>query len=233
MHGSFFAWPIDPPYRPLTNEVAEVEPEIVKVCRAFLTSHPGAKRTSRRAISPCRVKPWRLSNGSDNSSISVKTRWMGASGEWWAKSLARVLPMAGTLCYLAWAMADGPEPERIEQEYVQAAIRLVRDYFWPHSRAALAQVEPNERHATRPRAVVEYGLHEKTEVSLKNIRPVPLSQSLNTDQTQSSLGWPSEGRVAARDHHIDGRRQLPSVGGKPEAFHQCRKCRRHRNDMRA
>ena len=47
----------------------------------------------------------------------------------------------------------GPEPERIEVEYVQAAIRLVRDYFWPHSRAALRQIGLNERHANARRVL--------------------------------------------------------------------------------
>ena len=38
-----FAWPHDPPYRPLTNEVAEVEPEIVNALSRIidLTSERG------------------------------------------------------------------------------------------------------------------------------------------------------------------------------------------------
>jgi hypothetical protein len=118
--------------------------------------------------------------------------------------------MAGTLCYLAWAMIGGPEPKCIDVEYVQAAIRLVRDYFWPHSRAALRQIGLNERHATERRVLRWIHGHNKNEISLKDVRREALSQSLDADQTQALLdglmkaGWlhetttPTAGRPIRR-----------------------------------
>jgi hypothetical protein len=116
-----FSWPVDPPYRPLTNEVAEVEPEIVN--------------------------------------------------------------------------AFGSEPERIELEIVEAAIRLVRDYFWPHSRAALRQIGLNERHANTRRVLRWIKALGKHEVSREEIRRDALGQILDADETQHLLdglvkaGW--------------------------------------------
>src|SRR5215472_14702716 len=60
--------------------------------------------------------------------------------EWWVKSPAHVLRLAGTLAYLDWAMEPGtatPAPITIEARFLAAAVRLVVDYFWPHAGAAL------------------------------------------------------------------------------------------------
>jgi hypothetical protein len=94
--------------------------------------------------------------------------------------------------------------------FVNAAVRLVRDYFWPHSRAALRQIGLSERHADARRALRWIRVHGKNEVSLKDIRRNALSQSLDADQTQELLdalvraGWlretttPTAGRSVRR-----------------------------------
>ena len=38
----------------------------------------------------------------------------------------------------------------IRREFVAAASKLVRDYFWPHSCAALRQIGLNENGSTMP-----------------------------------------------------------------------------------
>jgi hypothetical protein len=92
-------------------------------------------------------------------------------------------------------MVGGPEPERIEREHVQAAIRLVQDYFWPHSRAALRQIGLSERHANARRALRWIQANGKDEVSREDIRRDALGRTLDTDQTQYLLdglvraGW--------------------------------------------
>jgi uncharacterized protein DUF3987 len=111
----------------------------------------------------------------------------GREREWWAKSPAHVLRLAGTLSYLSWAMEGGSEPEQIELEFVDAAVRLVRDYFWPHSRAALRQIGLNERHANARRVLRWIKAHRKHEVSREKIRREALSQTLDADQTQNLL----------------------------------------------
>ena len=64
----------------------------------------------------------------------------GREREWWAKGPSQVLRLAGTLCYLDWAMRGGPEPQAVEARFIEAAVRLWRDYLWQHSRAAVRQI---------------------------------------------------------------------------------------------
>jgi Protein of unknown function (DUF3987) len=190
-----FAWPDDPPYRPLTNEVAEVEPEIVNALSRIIDLTPGGDDFAPRDIplSPEAVEGFESFR---QFQYQGKDALDGREREWWAKSPAHVLRLAGTLSYLSWAMAGGgSEPERIELEFVEAAVRLIRNYFWPHSRAALRQIARNERHANARRVLRWIRAHNKTEVSLKDVRRDALNQSLDADQTQGLLdglrkaGW--------------------------------------------
>jgi hypothetical protein len=206
-----FTWPVDPSYRPLTNEVAEVEPEIVNALSRIIDLECGdADNFAPRdvALSPEAIEAFERFRQFQHSS---KDGLDGREREWWAKSPAHVLRLAGTLSYLSWAMAGGgSEPEQIELEFVEAAIRLVRDYFWPHSRAALRQIGLNERHANARRALRWIRAQSKKEVSLKDIRRDALNQSLDADQTQALLdgltkaGWlrqtnkPTAGRPIRR-----------------------------------
>jgi hypothetical protein len=89
-------------------------------------------------------------------------------------------------------------------------VRLVRDYFWPHSRAALRQIGLSERHANARRALRWIQAHRRSEISLQGIRRDALAQSLDADQTQQLLaalvkaGWlreittPTAGRSIRR-----------------------------------
>ena len=66
---------------------------------------------------------------------------------------------------------------------MSAAIRLVCDFFWPHSRAALLQIGWSERHVNSRPVLRWIKASGKTEVSLKNVRREALGQSLDADQT--------------------------------------------------
>jgi hypothetical protein len=109
----------------------------------------------------------------------------GREREWFAKVPAHVLRLAGTLCFLDWAIKDdgSAEPERIDAVFMSGAIRLVCDFFWPHSRAALRQIGWSERHVNSRRVLRWIKASGKTEVSLKDVRREALGQSLDADQT--------------------------------------------------
>jgi hypothetical protein len=192
---TLFAWPEDPPYRPLTDEVAEVEPEIVNALSRIIDLAPvGEVDFAPRNIclSPEAAETFERFRELHHLR---KDALMGRDREWWAKAPAHVLRLAGTLCYLSWAMVGGPEPERIDVEYVQAAVRLVREYFWPHARAALRQIGFTERHADSRRVLRWIKAYGKHELSREEIRREALGQSLDADQTQALLdglvkaGW--------------------------------------------
>jgi len=205
-----FAWPADPPYRPLTNEVAEVEPEIINALKRIIDLKCGDRdKLAPRyvALSPEAVVAFERFRQCQHDS---KDGLDGREREWWAKSPAHVLRLAGTLSYLSWAMTGGSEPEQIELEFVEDAVRLVRDYFWSHSRAALRQIGLNERHANARRALRWIRAQGKKEVSVKDIRRDALNHSLDADQTLGLLdglakaGWlrktntPTSGRPIRR-----------------------------------
>jgi hypothetical protein len=108
---------------------------------------------------------------------------------------AHALRLAGTLCFLEWAFVGGQEPTEIDEVFMQAAVHLVRDYFWPHGRAALRQIGLTERHATSRRVLRWIAAHKKNAISLKDVRRDALGQTLDAEQTAALLdslakaGW--------------------------------------------
>jgi hypothetical protein len=209
-----FSWPGEPPYQPLTNEVAEIEPEVVNALTRIIDlvdEKEGEFAPRNILLSPEAVEAFERFRQFQHHG---KNALDGREREWWAKSPAHVLRLAGTLSYLTWAWVGSAEPERIEVEFVQAAVRLVRDYFWPHSRAALRQIGLNERHASA-RRVLRWIKADKrrNKVSREGLRRDALGQSVDADQTQNLIdglvnaGWlreitksagPSGGRPARR-----------------------------------
>ena len=117
----------------------------------------------------------------------------GREREWWAKAQTHVLRLAGTLSYLSWAIDGGEEPKFIESDIMQAAIRLVRNYFWPHSRAALRQIGINQ--PTPMHGVSWARAHDKNEISVLDARREALGQRLDAKKTHAlldslvSAGW--------------------------------------------
>jgi hypothetical protein len=191
-----FAWPPEPGYRPLTNEVAEIESEIVNALVRIVGLDGGHGKDGEFA-------PRSISLSAESTKTfqhflqfmhAGKHSLDGREREWWSKMPAHVLRLAGTLAYLDWAMsAGGEEPSLIEHRFMKSAMRLVRDYFWPHSRAALRQIGLNERHANERRILRWIAGNKRTEVSLMDIRRDALAQSFDAEQTRHFL----EGLVRA------------------------------------
>jgi hypothetical protein len=125
----------------------------------------------------------------------LKPELDGREREWVAKGGTHVLRLSGTLAYLDWAMLGGPEPESIGPQYVEAAVRLWREYFWPHSRAALRQIGLTEKHTNARCALCWIQTNRKPEVSLLDIRREALGRRLDAEQTRGLLdglaraGW--------------------------------------------
>jgi hypothetical protein len=80
------------------------------------------------------------------------------------------------------------KPHAIDGAIMSAAVRLVRDYFWPHARACLRQIGLTERHTHSRRALRWLKANNKIEVSLEDIRREALSQRLDAEQTSDLLG---------------------------------------------
>jgi hypothetical protein len=190
-----FAWPEEPRFRRLSNAVDEVEPEFQTALTRLIDLPAGEDELfvprsvalSDEAVEAFEQFRQFLHTG--------KAALDGREREWWAKGATHVLRLAGTLCYLDWSMRDADEPSEVAAEFMDGAITLWREYFWPHARAALRQVGLSDRHANARRVLRWMRAHRKEEVSREDIRRDALSQRLDADQTQEVLdalraaGW--------------------------------------------
>jgi Protein of unknown function (DUF3987) len=201
-----FSWPVESPYRPLTDEVAEIEPEIVNALTRIIDLVDAREDSFAPRNVPLSPEAVQAFERFRQFQHDEKHALDGREREWWAKSPAHVLRLAGTLSYLTWAWVGGAEPARIEREFVQAAVRFVRDYFWPHSRAALRQIGLHERHANARRLLRWIRAHDRREISVKNARREALGQTLDADQTQELLdGLVKAGWLRKTTAQTDGR----------------------------
>jgi Protein of unknown function (DUF3987) len=194
-----FSWPTEAPYRPLTNTVEEIEPEFENALTKLidLTEFAEGKliiRDARLTVEAVIVF--------ERFRRLVDQRKNGLDGrerEWWVKTPAHVLRLAGTLAYLDWAMESvgTPPPDTIEARFVDASVRLATEYFWPHTRAAIRQIGLTEHHGSARRVLrwlrTERGPEE--EVSLQDIRRNALGQCLDSEATSKLIdslaraGW--------------------------------------------
>ena len=185
-----FAWPSEPGYRPLTNEVAEIEPEIINALTRIISLDGGQDKDGEFAPRAIPLSPEAFETFQQFLQFvhNEKHSLEGREREWWSKTPAHVLRLAGTLTYLDWAMSVGEEPRLIEDCFMNSAVRLVRDYFWPNGRAALRQIGLSERHANERRVLRWIAARKLNEVSLMDIRRNALAQSLDAEQTLDLVG---------------------------------------------
>jgi hypothetical protein len=193
-----FAWPQRAPYRELSDEVSEVEPEFQNALNwlADLADAGGGEFSPREMFltrdARAEFEVFRRTLDEGLEALDGRER------EWWSKGATQVLRLSGTLCFLHWAMSGAgkpQEPKEVGPEDVRGAVTLWRTYFWPHARAALRQMGLSERHANARRVLRWVRANKKAEVSSEDLRRDALSQSLDAEQTQRLIdglvqkGW--------------------------------------------
>ena len=190
-----FAWPEEPAHMPLSNEVTEIEPEIQNALTRIINLPAEADGVFAPRTVDLSAEGTATFETFRTFLAQAKAELDGREREWAAKCGTHVLRLSATLAYLDWAMLGGAEPQSIGQPYVEAAVRLWRDYFWPHSRAALRQIGLTEKHTNARRALFWIRNSQKSEVSLQDIRQDALGRRLDAEQTRSLLdglvraGW--------------------------------------------
>jgi Protein of unknown function (DUF3987)/Bifunctional DNA primase/polymerase, N-terminal len=191
----YFAWPEEPAHMPLSNEVSEIEPEIQNALTRIVdlpASEDGVFAPRTVDLSPEGLLAFETFRA---FLAQLKQELDSREREWAAKGATHVLRLSGTLAYLDWAMLGGAEPQSIAEQYVEAAVQLWRDYFWPHSRAALRQIGLTEKHSNARRTLCWIRANQKTELSLLDIRREALGRRLDAEQTRTLLdglvraGW--------------------------------------------
>jgi hypothetical protein len=213
MYGRFlYAWPSTPDYRPLSNDAVEVEPELLSALTALVRLPPedvdGAFASQAIWLSEGAIAEF---EGLRKWIDKTKRALDGHEQQWLAKGETMVLRLAGTLAFMAWAIALGApaangtdaltgwlEPQTIDEQFMTSAIQLWREFFWPHARAALRQIGRSDHHKYARRVlrwVKEQGRHE---VSREDIRREALGQKLDAEKVQKLLdslvkaGWAVE-----------------------------------------
>jgi Protein of unknown function (DUF3987) len=210
MYGRFlYGWPLAPEYRPLTNEAAEVEPELLNALTALIRL-PSEDETGIFAPQPIWLSQEAIAEFEEfrKWSDQFKRGLDGRERHWFVKGETHVLRLAGVLSYMAWAIALGTssangldaitaslEPKTIDKKFVADAIRLWRDFFWPHARAAMRQIGLTDRHKNARRVLRWIIAHNKREFSREEIRQNALGKTLDARQTTELLvslekaGW--------------------------------------------
>jgi hypothetical protein len=191
-----FAWPEEADYQPLTNEVGEVEPAILNAL-ARLIDLPAEDEDGGFAPRTISVTHEAVEHFEQFRHFlhEGKTELDGREREWFAKGPSHVLRLAGTLTYLDWAFTGGSEPQVIDGQYIESAIRLWKGYFWPHAKGALRQIGLSDKHADTRRVLRWIAAHHKDEISVKDARRKALGQRLDAADTQAVLeklvraGW--------------------------------------------
>ena len=195
-----FAWPSEPPYRALVNDVAEVEPEIVNALTRIINLDAGAGQDGEFAPKavPLALDALVAFEAFRQLVHRAKQAMDGREREWLAKAQAHALRLAGTLEFLGWAFTSGDEPRQISIRSIEAATRLTLDYFWPHSRASLRQIGLSERHVNARRALRWLAAEDRHEFSREDIRCHALGRTCDAQQTQALIdalaksGWCKE-----------------------------------------
>ena len=180
---------------PLSDEVNEIEPELQNALLRIVDLPANEDDVFAPKTVGLSAEAVAVFEDFRSFLAQAKTELDGREREWVAKGGTHVLRMSGTLAYLDWAILGGAEPQSIGERYVEAAVRLWRDYFWPHSRAALRQIGLTEKHTNARRALCWIRTSRKPEVSLLDIRREALGRRLDAEQTRGLLdglvraGW--------------------------------------------
>jgi hypothetical protein len=193
-----FAWPAEPGYAPLHDDIAEDDAAIVAALTRLNELTEGAgfdgqfapKAVPLSAGARAAFEEFRKQTHTDKHQLDGRER------EWWSKAQPHALRLAGTLAFLDWAFANGAlEPQSISEEVMLVAIVLVKEFFWPHGRAALRQIGLSERHANKRKVMRWVRAAKSMEISLQDVRRGALAHALDEEETKELLrdlvkaGW--------------------------------------------
>jgi Protein of unknown function (DUF3987) len=215
-----YGWPITPDYAPLTDDIGEVDDGIqsllTKLIRLPAEDEKGIVFTPR--IVPLSAGARAEFEKYRQFVDQTKRGTDGREHQWLAKSETQVLRLTGTLAYLSWADAASTpglegitaslEPKEIASRFMADAARLVRQYFWPHARAALRQIGLTDRHRHIRHALKWVKANDRHEISLKDIRRDALGASIDMEQTRDLI----DRMVATGWLHP---KEIEKTGGRP------------------
>jgi Protein of unknown function (DUF3987) len=239
MYGRFlYGWPATPRYAPLSDSIGEIDPEF-QTWLMKLVRLPTENLFEDRGESPLpnditgamtseNFVPRTIPLSSEAREVfedyrrfvdRTKRSTEGREAQWLSKSETHVLRLAGVLAYLDWAIASpgvglesiaaALEPNEIDPRFMVAAVKLVREYFWLHAKAALRQIGLTDRHRHIRRVLRWARANERDEVSLKDIRREALSGSIDVEGARDLV----ERMIAAGWLRAE---EVEQTGGRPK-----------------
>jgi hypothetical protein len=208
MYGRFlYGWPVTPTYSPLTDDISEVDPEFQNLLTKLIRLPAEDEKGQFAPLTiPLSADARQEFENYRCFVDQVKRGIEGREQQWLAKSETHLLRLAGTLAYLSWADANDDdrglesisaalEPNEIDRRFMVDAVRLMREYFWPHARAALRQIGLTDRHRHIRRILRWIRANDRHEISLRDIRREALGESVDVEQTRDlvarmvAAGW--------------------------------------------
>jgi Protein of unknown function (DUF3987) len=203
-----FGWPVTPAYTPLNDGVGEIDSLFQHVLTQLIRL-PDEDEGGKFAP---RIIPLSHDAREEFESYRVfvdqiKRGIEGREQQWLVKSESQVLRLASALTYLDWASLDdvsgtgvgrinaSMEPDEVSASSMVAATKLLREYFWPHARACLAQIGLSDRHRDLRRVLRWIAANNRPVVSLKDVRRECLGGSRDAEQTRDlrdrlvGAGW--------------------------------------------
>ena len=224
MYGRFFyAWLATPDYKPLSKDADEFEPALINALTHLVKlpaeDEDGTFSSADVWLSDDAIEVF---EGFRKWSDATKRSLGGREQKWFVNSESNVLRLAGTLAYMAWAIVKSDpnstgfnsivghlEPKTIDREFMEDAIRLWKDFFWPHAQAVLRQIGLSDRHKNARTALNWIRAHGPREVSREDIRRHALGQKLDAEDTQRQIegleksGWLRKAttQTAGRSRH--------------------------------
>ena len=160
----------------------------------------------------------------------------GREQQWLVKSESQILRFACALTYLDWASLDDQsgtgfdrigvnmEPDEVPKSCMVAATKLLREYFWPHARAALRQIGLTDRHRDLRRTLRWIRASGQTEISLKGPSSRGLRRQPRCRPDPRFAGSLGEGGMVASRKNRHERSTEGTLDGESKNIRVCRNC---------
>ena len=178
----YFAWPKPASHNKLSNEIGAIDNNL-KAALARLDGLAEFDKEGDLLEKPIKLSALATDEFEAFREFAYRERQYldGREREWMAKAPAHALRLAGTLCLLDWAWNEKPTEEltEIEETYVARAVKLVKEYFWPHARAALRLAGLSDRHARAKRVLRWIRAKGFKEVSVQDVRLDALGRTVD------------------------------------------------------
>jgi Protein of unknown function (DUF3987) len=180
-----YSWPLKPKFRRLSDDVAEIEQEIVNALTRLIDLPVGDAGEFKPRVIPLSSDARERFEDLRRFANEETDRLEGRERDCAAKGPAHVLRLAATLAFMEWSMIGGDEPSQVEERHMKSAVSIFKDYFHPHSFAAMRIIGVSDQSSDERRVLRWIKEKRLPEVSIQDARRFALSGKPTAKQTES------------------------------------------------